>query len=281
MKLQMHSRFWRPYELPCVSKVSSSSNRHAAFWNIRHAVVCPVFKKNDHSTLRHATTGATWTYIWNKWRYLKSIKWPSVSKLLQCHHCVRYKQPRPRSAGSFVTKTFETHHTQRYAFCFKICILSAASPIYIHVFHFPMKLRELRHEDFWNTRHTTPRRLFQKSSWRSFQRFVEKWTVWTWRNGLYGRRLTTQRSDAHFETDGVALRSICLKSLYDDAPCASWRNGLYRCILTTQCSDAHFETDGAALRAVCFKSLRDDAPNASWRNGLYGREEMDCMDIYW
>ena len=98
---------------------------------------------------------------------------------------------------------------------------------------------------------------------------MEKWTVWMWRNGLYGHRLATQRSDTHFETDGAAACAVCFKSLRDEAPGASWRNGLYRCILKTQRPDAQFETDGAAVCAVCFKSLRDEAPGASWRNGLY------------
>ena len=31
----------------------------------------------------------------------------------------------------------------------------------LHIVHFPTKRRELRHEDFWNTRHTLPHRLFQ------------------------------------------------------------------------------------------------------------------------
>ena len=42
----------------------------------------------------------------------------------------------PRSDGSFVTKSFETHGTQRRAVCFKMCMLSAASPLYINAVHF-------------------------------------------------------------------------------------------------------------------------------------------------
>ena len=42
-----------------------------------------------------------------------------------------------------------------------MCMLSAASPICIHTTHFSTKRREFRHEDFLNTRHTTPHRLFQ------------------------------------------------------------------------------------------------------------------------
>ena len=77
--------------------------------------------KSDYSTLRHATPGATWTQFWNIRRHLKSIKWPAVSKLLLYHHFVRYEEPRPRSAGSFVTKSFETYSTQCHAVCLKIC----------------------------------------------------------------------------------------------------------------------------------------------------------------
>ena len=60
---------------------------------------------------------------------------PSVSK---CESWVLRRQYisiqpiSPRSDGSFVTKTFETHGTQRHAVCFKMCMLSAASPVYIH-----------------------------------------------------------------------------------------------------------------------------------------------------
>ena len=78
--------------------------------------------KSDYSTLRHATPGATWTQFWDIRRHLKSIKWPTVSKLLLYHHFVRYEEPRPRSAGGFVTKSFETYSTQCHAVCLKLCI---------------------------------------------------------------------------------------------------------------------------------------------------------------
>ena len=89
---------------------------------------------------------------------------PSVSK---CESWVLRRQYisiqpiSPWSDGSFVTKTFETHGTQRHAVCFKMCMLGAASPVYIHTTHFSTKRRELRHKDFWNRRHAVPRRLFQ------------------------------------------------------------------------------------------------------------------------
>ena len=89
---------------------------------------------------------------------------PSVSK---CESWVLHRQYisiqpiSPRSDGSFVTKTFETHGTQHHAVCFKMCMLSAASPVYIHTTHFSTKRRELRHKDFWNRRRAVPRRLFQ------------------------------------------------------------------------------------------------------------------------
>ena len=147
----------------------------------------------------------------------------------------------PRSDGSFVTKTFEIHGTQRQAVCFKMCMLSAASPVYIHTTHLSTKRRELRHKDFWNRRHAVPRRLFQNVNLECcvaniypYNPSLHEAPVASWRNGLYGVYWWRSAQDAHFETDGAALCAVCFKSLRDEAPVASWRNRLYGCILVTQ-----------------------------------------------
>ena len=111
----------------------------------------------------HEATGAS------SRRLLKHMAHSATTSVSKCafwalRHQYTYIQPiSPRSAESFVTKTFETDGTLCRAACFKMLILSAASPIYIKTTHFPTKRRELRHQDFWNRQHTAPRRLFQNA----------------------------------------------------------------------------------------------------------------------
>ena len=126
----------------------------------------------------------------------------------------------------------------------------------------------------WNRRRGAVCRVFQKSSWRSSRRFEEKWVVWTyigdaqeaqletdgaalcavcfktvrdeapvvsWRNGLYGCILVTQRSTCTFwnRRRGVVCREF-QRSSWRSSRRASWRNGLYGFILVTQRSTCTF-----------------------------------------
>ena len=126
----------------------------------------------------------------------------------------------------------------------------------------------------WNRRRGAVCRVFQKSSWRSPRRFEEKWVVWTyirdaqeaqletdgaalcvvcfktlrdeapvvsWRNGLYGCILVTQRSTCTFwnRQRGAVCREF-QRSSWRSSRRASWRNGLYGCILVTQRSTCTF-----------------------------------------
>ena len=212
-----------PYEVPCVSKVFSSSPRHDALdasWRcvLKHTARCGIpyvskvvirrfvtrlralrgrrFETNgdtsnqsnghqfqnfynaitawDMSNLVHEAPRASSRRLL---KHMAHSATPSVSKCA-CW-ALRHQYPSiqpisPRSAESFVTKTFETDGTLCGAACLKMSILSAASPIYMHTTHFPTKRRELRHDDFWNRRHTAPRRLFQPISPRSDGSFVTK-----------------------------------------------------------------------------------------------------------
>ena len=182
---------------------------------------------------------------------------PSVSKCA-CW-ALRHQYPSiqpisPRSAESFATKTFETDGTLCRAVCFKMWILSAASPIYIHTTHLPTKRRELRHEDFWNTWHTAPGRLFQN---------------------VHVERCVTS-IHPYNPSPHEAPRASPQRLLKQTARCAapSVSKCEYGCILATQRWDAHFETDGVTLRAVCFKTLRDEATSASWTRFLISHEVM-------
>ena len=78
----------------------------------------------------------------------------------------------------------------------------------------------------------------------------------SWRNGLYGCILVTQRPTCTFwNRRRGAMCHVFQKS--------SWRS-------SRRFVGISVETDGVALCAVCFKSRRDEAPVASWGNGLYG-----------
>ena len=153
----------REYEVPCVSKVPSSSLHQEALgaWlrcvlKHRQAVVSLCLKRG-HLTPRHAIPSATWKQFWNIRRYLKSITWPTASNLLQCHHCVRYEEPRPGSPATSSRRLLK--HTA-CSVCFKTCIWALRRQ---YTF-----IKYISHEALWasslgrlNKRHAASRCLFQ------------------------------------------------------------------------------------------------------------------------
>ena len=151
-----------------------------------------------------------------------------------------------RSDGCFVTKTFETHGTQRHAVCFKMCILSAASPVYIHTTHLSTKRRELRHKDFWNRRHAVPRRLFQNVN-------LECCVANIYPYNPFAHEATGVSSRRH-------LKHMAHSATPSVSKCAYWAlRHQYTSIqpISPQSAESFvtktFETDGTLCRAACFK----------------------------
>ena len=230
--------------------------RHKDFWNRRHAVPrrlfqnvnleCCVANIYPYNPFAHEATGASSRRLL---KHMAHSATPSVSKCAYWalrHQYASIQPISPRSAESFATKTFETDGTLCRAACFKMWILSAASPIYIHTTHLPTKRREFCHEDIWNTWHTAPRRLFQnvhiercvtsihpynpslhKAPRASSQRLlkqtarcaappVSKCQSWALRRQYKSKQPISPRSDGSFvtktfETDSTQHRAVCFK----------------------------------------------------------------------
>ena len=194
----------------------------------------------------HEATGASSRRLL---KHMAHSATPSVSKCACWALRHQYTSIQPislRSTESLATKTFETDGTLIRAVCFKMWIMSAASPIYIHTTVLPTKRRELRHEDFWNIWHTAPGRLFQdvhvercvisihpynpslheapraspqrllKQTARCAAPSVSKCESWVLRRQYISIQPISPRSDGSFvtktfETHGTQRHAVCFK----------------------------------------------------------------------